>query len=160
MRRCAGSAAEVGKHGEHAPVVVVGGLQAQLEEDGRGVLGDGALGDHEPLGGWVPWSRYVPASGSRCRRSDPRNPAVAIPAGQRHLLAGPCQVGGGPHGDGQVQPGSRRPPAADGSMLSAVAVRRVSPVTSAACPSSLNSATGRYSGPTHSEHTGSGMSVL
>jgi len=113
MRRCAGSAAEVGKHGEHARVVVVGGLQAQLEEDGRGVLGDGALGDHEPLGGCVPWSRYVPASGSRCRRSDPRNPAVAIPAGQRHLLAGPCQVGGGPHGDGQVQPGSRRPPAAD-----------------------------------------------
>src|ERR1700680_2019534 len=46
----AGSAAEVGEDGEDAPVVVIGRLHAEAQEDGRRVLGDGALGDDEPLG--------------------------------------------------------------------------------------------------------------
>jgi hypothetical protein len=46
LGRCPGrSAAEVGQDGEHPPVVVVGGLQVQFEEDGCGVLGDGPFGD-------------------------------------------------------------------------------------------------------------------
>jgi hypothetical protein len=40
-----GLAAEVGEDGQHAAVVVVGGLQVKLGEDGGGVLGDGALAD-------------------------------------------------------------------------------------------------------------------
>src|SRR5580700_8640172 len=47
---CAGSALQVGEHGQHAPVVVVGGLQVELEEDGCGVLGHGAFGDDQALG--------------------------------------------------------------------------------------------------------------
>src|SRR5579872_5043214 len=31
---CADSAAEIGEHGQHAPVVVVGGLQVELAENG------------------------------------------------------------------------------------------------------------------------------
>src|SRR6202035_4458818 len=46
----AGSAAQVGEDGEDAPVVVIGRLQAETQEDGRRVLGDSALGDNEPLG--------------------------------------------------------------------------------------------------------------
>jgi hypothetical protein len=44
------SAAKVDQHGERAPVVVIGRLQAELDEDGRGVPGHGALGDEQPLG--------------------------------------------------------------------------------------------------------------
>src|SRR5580692_1711934 len=47
---CAGSALQVGEHGQHAPVVVVGGLQVELEKDGGGVLGHGAFGDDHALG--------------------------------------------------------------------------------------------------------------
>jgi GntR family transcriptional regulator/MocR family aminotransferase len=49
-RLCAGSALQVGQHGEHAPVVVVGRLQVELSEDGGGVPGHGAFGDDEALG--------------------------------------------------------------------------------------------------------------
>src|SRR5215472_4675152 len=45
-----GSAAEIGEDGEDTTVVVVGGLQAELKEDRRGVLGHSPLGDHHPLG--------------------------------------------------------------------------------------------------------------
>jgi deglycase len=38
------SAGQVGEGGENPPVVVVGGLQVQLEEDGGGVRGHGAFG--------------------------------------------------------------------------------------------------------------------
>ena len=41
---------EVAQHGQHAPVRLVGGRQAELEEDVRHVLLDGALGDDERLG--------------------------------------------------------------------------------------------------------------
>jgi hypothetical protein len=37
--------AEVGEDGEYPPVVVVGGLQVQFDENGGGVLGDGAFCD-------------------------------------------------------------------------------------------------------------------
>jgi len=44
------SAVEVSEDGEHPPVVVVGGLQVQLEEDGGDVLGHRTFGDDQPLG--------------------------------------------------------------------------------------------------------------
>lgn len=39
----------MGEDREHAAVVVVGRLGAEPQEDGRGVLGHGALTDHQPL---------------------------------------------------------------------------------------------------------------
>src|ERR1700761_9640928 len=43
------SVAQVGQHGEDAAVVVVGGLQVELVEDRRGVLGHRPLGDDQAL---------------------------------------------------------------------------------------------------------------
>ena len=42
--------AQVGQDCQDAAVVVVGGLQVELEEDRRCALGDGALGDEQALG--------------------------------------------------------------------------------------------------------------
>src|SRR5581483_8266788 len=44
------SSVEVGEDGADPAVVVVGGLQVELEEDVGGVLGDGAFGDDEAVG--------------------------------------------------------------------------------------------------------------
>src|SRR5215469_218380 len=48
--RATASPAQVGQDREDPPVVVVGWLQAKAEEDGRRVLGDGPLADHQPGG--------------------------------------------------------------------------------------------------------------
>src|SRR5215469_2752765 len=50
VRAAAASAAQVGQDREHPPVVVVGWLQAKPKKDGRRVLGDGPLADHQPGG--------------------------------------------------------------------------------------------------------------
>src|SRR5579875_2549854 len=83
-------AAEAGEDSEHEAIVVVGEMQAELQEDRRGVLGDRLLSDHHLAGdrGVGPFGHqpeHVPLTRAELARSlssaaDPGRPARRGPA--------------------------------------------------------------------------------
>ena len=74
------SSSEPGEHGEHAAMVVLGGRQAELAEDVRHVLLDGAVGDDERPAR----ARLIPALRAPPRPpSSPRPPSAPCAARRR-----------------------------------------------------------------------------